>query len=231
MHRLVEAAVALMFMLGLASTAPAQVSASLAQKSPGAAEIMATAERSGRARIIVMYQTPPGPARANIGTAAEDIQAITNENYAAQDAIVGAVFGSPSNLNDPAHGFKRMPITPAFAINATAAEINALAEDPRVTTIEPDGIGWPRLIQSVPLIGMANAYAAGATGNGQAVAVLDTGVETTHKFLAGQTIQEACFSTTQGTLGAGGSASLCPGGAASATGPGTAANCPIAWDG
>src|SRR5262249_27109360 len=135
-----------------------------------------------------------------------------NENHAAQDAILITHFGPPSQLTGAERALKRFDITPGFAINATPAQIEALAADDRVVTIEIDRIGKPQLIQSVPLIGMPAAYQAGATGSGWTVAVLDTGVETTHTFLAGKTIAEACFSTTQGTLGSGGSLSLCPGG-------------------
>src|SRR5262249_36692743 len=150
------------------------------------------------------------------------ISAIVAENHAAQDAIVTSHIGEPSQLSGPNRAFSRFDVTPGFAINATAAEIDALANDARVVSIEIDRLGAPQLIQSVPLIGMNAAYNAGATGAGQAVAVMDTGVETSHTFLAGQTIAEACFSTTQGTLGTvNGSASLCPGGASSSTAPGS----------
>ena len=50
------------------------------------------------------------------------------------------------------------------------------------------------LIESVPLIGMTAAYTLNATGAGQAVAVLDTGVKSDHEFLIGKVVAEACFS-------------------------------------
>jgi subtilisin family serine protease len=218
--------------LGQASPAAAQISVALSQKSQDAAEIQSRSQATGAVRVIVMYQVPPGPARANLGTAAENIPAIVSENHAAQDDILSATIGAPSDLTGPRRGLSRFDITPGFAINASAAEINSVANDNRVTSIEIDRLGRPQLIQSVPLIGMDPAYGLGGTGAGQAVAVMDTGVETAHTFLAGQTIQEACFSTTQGTLGTvNGSASLCPGGASSSTAPGSAINCNIAWDG
>ena len=211
--------------------ATAQVSEALAKKSPDASEIQILAQQTGFVRVIVQYSVPAGGARAHVGTANENMAAIIQENHDAQTAILVDRIGDPATLTGPGRALTRMDVTPAFAINATAAEIDALANDSRVVTIELDRIGDPHLIQSVPLIGMANAYASGGTGQGWAVAVMDTGVETNHTFLAGKTIAEACFSTTTGVLGSGGSVSLCPGGASSSTASGAGANWNIGWDG
>src|SRR5262249_58328753 len=73
-------------------------------------------------------------------------------------------------------GLTRFDITPGFALTVNGAELEALAGDGRVITIQYNRLLSPRLNQSVPLIGMNQAYAAGATGAGFAVAVLDTGV-------------------------------------------------------
>ena len=66
---------------------------------------------------------------------------------------------------------------------------------------------------------MTAAYTLGATGAGQAVAVLDTGVKSNHEFLAGKVVAEACFSNAGG---AGGQVSLCPNGAQSKPAQGAA---------
>lgn len=78
------------------------------------------------------------------------------------------------------------------------------------------------LAQSVQLIGGPQAYGAGATGLGQTVAILDTGVAKTHPFLSGKVVSEACFSTTDAAQG---STSLCPGGAPLSTASGSGVNC------
>ncbi|MDE2755294.1 MAG: S8 family serine peptidase, partial [Acidobacteriota bacterium] len=55
---------------------------------------------------------------------------------------------------------------------------------------------------------------------GQAIAVLDSGVDATHPFLAGKVVSEACYSgSADGT-------SLCPGGAGESVLPGSGAPCP-----
>lgn len=74
---------------------------------------------------------------------------------------------------------------------------------------------YPHLDVSGPMVGVPDAVALGWNGAGRAVAVLDTGVESTHPFLGGRVVAEACFSDNQ-----------CPGGTAGPqTGPGTGAPC------
>lgn len=104
------------------------------------------------------------------------------------------------------------------------AELDALAADPDVLSIEPDVLAPPSLAESTTLIGAKTAWASGYTGEGWAVAVLDTGVMKTHAHLAGKVIAEACYSTTDASNG---SSSLCPGGVSSTTASGAAANCSI----
>ena len=63
------------------------------------------------------------------------------------------------------------------------------------------------LIESVPLIGMTTAYTMNATGAGQAVAVLDTGIKFDHEFLVANLVAEACFSNASPAANR---VSLCP---------------------
>ena len=67
---------------------------------------------------------------------------------------------------------------------------------PQVTHIEEDRLFAPALASSVPVIGADTAWANGRTGAGQAVAILDTGVDKTHDFFnGGKVVSEACYST------------------------------------
>ena len=70
---------------------------------------------------------------------------------------------------------------------------------------------------AIPYIGANNSYDLGFTGKGTYVAVIDTGVEVGHPFLAGKVALEACFS------------SECPNGETEMYGPGAAA--PMHWHG
>jgi subtilisin family serine protease len=110
---------------------------------------------------------------------------------------------------------------PSFSPEADANTLLQLESDPDVVSIEEDRLNTVSLAQSVPLIGGSDAWASGFTGAGWTVAILDTGVEQGHSFLAGKTVAEGCYSNANTS----GSPSLCPGGVGSTTGPGSGLNC------
>ncbi|WP_037782323.1 S8 family peptidase [Streptomyces sp. HGB0020] len=58
-----------------------------------------------------------------------------------------------------------------------------------------DGVRKASLDKSVPQIGAPKAWAAGYTGKGVRIAVLDTGIDATHPDLKGQVVAEKNFST------------------------------------
>ncbi|RLT33026.1 MAG: hypothetical protein DWI54_00870 [Chloroflexi bacterium] len=106
-------------------------------------------------------------------------------------------------------------------------DLDALASDPSVASINPDRLAKPALYESTTLIGSASANVSGYAGAGTSVAVLDTGVLSGHEFLDGQVVDEACFSTTDSDQE---STSVCPGGAASSYATGAGEPCPIDCD-
>ena len=113
--------------------------------------------------------------------------------------------------------FKFIPFA-AMTVDRATLEQLKLSDD--VVGVEEDIPVPPLLGQSVPLIGAPAAWQAGHSGSGQAVAILDTGVDKFHSFLAGKVVSEACFSTN----GFGGT-SVCPGGVSSSTSTGSGVNC------
>jgi subtilisin family serine protease len=82
-------------------------------------------------------------------------------------------------------------------------------------------LGSAQLASSVPSVQADDMWAAGFTGSGQVIAVLDTGVDKSHPFLAGKVVEEACYSAR----------SNCPNGTTSQTGSGSGVPCTYDVDG
>ncbi|MEU7853180.1 S8 family serine peptidase [Nonomuraea sp. NPDC049141] len=114
---------------------------------------------------------------------------------------------------------RRYTKLPMVALRVDRAGLARLTQQPEVVSVVEDRPAPPVLGTSVPLIGADKTRAAGLTGTGTAVAVLDTGVAVRHPFLGGRVIAEACFSPADADYGA---TSLCPNGSETAEGPGTA---------
>jgi hypothetical protein len=90
----------------------------------------------------------------------------------------------------------------------------------------------------VPVVGATGGMANGFSGSGQAIAILDTGVDKNHSYFAGgKVVSEACYSTTTGTNpDFDSSQSLCPGGVQESTAPDSGLHCDtsqigICWHG
>lgn len=105
---------------------------------------------------------------------------------------------------------------PFIAMNADYQALEALWGSPLVKSIERDTLDRTFMASSNPVIGSPLAWTEGYDGSGWAVAVLDTGVESSHSWFAtgeGRIVSEACYSTSEAEI----SESLCPGGVESST--------------
>ena len=127
----------------------------------------------------------------------------------------------PAGAHRVVHEFQTAPYLALDVSAAALATLQGLSSD--VVRVIPDAIVRPGLAESVPLIQGDQVWAAGYDGTGTVIAVLDTGVERTHPFLAGKVVSEACYSSTV----AGTSETFCPNGLDEQIGPGAAAPCPL----
>lgn len=116
----------------------------------------------------------------------------------------------------------KLTSAPFMAMEVDADQLEALAAMPEVTDIQEDRRAWASLDQSVPVIQADDAWAAGYTGNGWAVAVLDNGVQTSHPFVRAAVVAEACYSTQNPAAD---EYSLCPGRVTTSTATGSASYC------
>ncbi len=132
-----------------------------------------------------------------------------------QDALLNKLF-----VRDLS-SIKRFRTIPYLVVEVDATGLEQLRAAEDVESVTEDKHDAPSLTQSVALIGAPTAWNLGFTGQGQTVAILDTGVDNDHSFLAGKVVSEACFSTTSASSN---TTSICPGGVASSTAPNSADN-------
>ncbi len=176
------------------------------------AEVIEKANRKGTARVIVGFrgdfqsegflsETSAGAQRRKIK---DEQEKFLNRH--------GARLGQ----------LKKFDFIPFLAFETNAAALEQMKADEQVESIEEDELAAPTLAESTRLVGATNAWSMGFSGSGQAVAVLDTGVDKNHPFLGGKVVSEACYSTTYAP---GNATSICPGGVNSVE-AGSGVNCP-----
>jgi serine protease AprX len=85
-------------------------------------------------------------------------------------------------------------LIPATALSASAPAIDALSNRAEVETIWLDGRVTTMLDGSVPLIGVPQVWQLGATGKGIKVAIVDTGIDSTHPDFAGRIVAKIDYS-------------------------------------
>lgn len=192
-------------------------------------------QQRGVDRLAALAQDPDGArviVRLDVGFAPEgDLQpsqAVQQRGNAraARDGLltrmgVGRAAGGEWTRGNGVEEVTTFDTVPLVAMRVNGNALNRLLGDSAVASIEEDVAVPPTLAQSVPLVEANVLHSAGFRGAGWAVAVLDTGVDIQHPFVAGRIVSEACYSTTSGRT----STSLCPGGVSSSTAAGSGDDC------
>jgi subtilisin family serine protease len=203
----------LVLVVGLAAAPSAQ--AVPGQQDTALQALISKAESNGTVRVIIGLDVAFTPEGELAG--AQAVQSQQQAISIAQNQVWQQIAGDNSEL---VSSFKYIP---AMALSVDAAALDKLTSLPQVTYIQEDKLSAPSLASSVPVIGADNAWAAGFTGAGQTVAILDTGVDKTHSFFqGGKVVSEACYSTTYAPYG---STTVCPSGAEFQIGTGAGIDC------
>ncbi len=188
-------------------------------------ELRERALREGRVRVIAEMRLPSGPhtpegllSAAALGVQRSDIATVRNQ-------ILARLAGRTHRV------LRQYGTIPLVALDVGPDALAELeASSLWVRRVVEDTINAPTLPQSVPLIGADQAWSRGYDGTGMVVAIVDTGVEATHPFLAGKVVEEACYSSTV----TGHSITMCPNGQSQQTGAGAGVSCPLSnscWHG
>lgn len=133
----------------------------------------------------------------------------TAEAASAQAAVRSAVSGTDFKETT------RLQSLPIMGGLVNANGLQALVNHPGVLKIDLDLPGKGTLAQSVPLVNGDDWHVRGNRGQGVVVAVLDSGLDSTHSDVADGLIAEACFLNAV-------SGSKCPNNTDRQTGPGSA---------
>src|SRR3954470_3992212 len=181
--------------LALALTVNVAAALGAAAAPDGVAALRAAAQAKGKVRVVARLQTTSADAR----TAAAPEAALRGR-------LAGVGVGRVDRLDD----------LPLVVLDLDPRQLDSLLQSGLAADVAEDELLRPDFQPDVQLVAPPEAWSAGASGQGQVVAVLDTGVDRTHPYLKGKIVSEACYSTSSASQKA---TSLCPGNASSALGP------------
>lgn len=185
-----------------------------------ASSLDAALAQQGSVRVIVGVKTP------FVVEGKLDDVGRANQRGRIASAQLGARARFTGHAVQHVHSFGMSPFM-VVRVDDQAA-LDMLRADPDVVSLKEDRVAELNLDSSTPVIAAPQAWTAGFTGAGQAVAIIDSGVMNTHTHFTGKIISEACFSTTDPGSN---STSLCAGGVDSSTAPTSGTNCPLTVDG
>ena len=159
-------------------------------------------------RVIVVLRHPEAPTPFSIN------------DWATQSSLISELQAQfVSNfVIDERQNLRFFTALPLVALDVTSDQLLRLTPNDLVARIVEDKPTAPALQETVKLIGAEDVFlhyernGNAQLGDRQVVAVLDTGVHSSHTMLQGTIVSQACYSTNSAAYG--GSKSLCPNGSA-----------------
>jgi hypothetical protein len=187
-----------------------------AAAAPDIKSLRAETAKFGTRRVIVRVAedaVPAGLAPSALGVRRQA------ERIAAAQRTVSSTLGSRG-----IRVLRALKFSPFVVAEVDKATLDTLVGTKGVLAVYEDAEWLPLLGESVPLIHARSEDTAGRGGLGQAIAILDTGVDATHPFLSrggsSRVVREACFSSPAGS-----GQTFCPDGSTRQFGGGAARPC------
>src|SRR5437773_320626 len=209
-------------LLAIAIILPASAVAALAEDSRRVVptQLHDRARDEGEVRVLVELVLPSA-GRTALSTQAQSVY---------RQELADTATRVLNRLTPHPHRVVRRYLTaPLIALTVGPTALRELeAAGLPVKRVTEDRIHRPVLMDSVYIVRADQAWAQGFDGTGQVVAIIDTGVDSAHPFLAGKVVEEACYSTTSS---ANNSLTLCPNGDEEQIGPGAGTYCPLNLEG
>lgn len=151
-------------------------------------KLMQFARERGRIRVIVGLNLKMKAAHM-LSAGQAELQA--NALGAAQRRVATRVLGSSA-----AQVEGRLQFIPYVSMSVTPNQLRLLYNDPEVVMIRPDTPSSPQLSKSTKIIEADKLWLKKIVGNGQTIAIIDTGVDKFHEMFgeAGEkVVSQACY--------------------------------------
>ena len=167
-----------------------------------------------RTRVIVELATGFRPAG---DLSASQEQAQEQRIDARQDEVAQDLEGTDHEV------VGELQSIPFEVVEASPEALAELEASPAVASVTEDGLAYPQLDVSVPLVQAPPVWQGGHDGSGQMVAVIDTGVDVNHPAL--DVVHQACFADDDSSATQPDTVGACPNGQPTMTGPGSGVPC------
>ena len=179
-----------------------------------------TKDEAGPIRVIIQLAT-----NVDSLVTTTSWQQVVNRRMAItrdQNSIERSLAGTSSTV---LHRFTSLP---AMSLSTDDAGLAALQRNPLVASIERDLPMRVELNETASHVQADDMWTSGYTGDGQAIAIIDTGVDRNHPMFSdgadgSRVVSEGCYSSAEWWWG---ETSMCPNEASSVTGEGVAMDCP-----